>query len=92
MRAVYDGYHGQTRTSTLPSGGNAGDIVEANNYGVKFKTENVGNDAITDNVAGQAYVEQFAMEVFNRAEAAMRADKVTKYVEAVDSFDSVITG
>ncbi|KAL1848649.1 hypothetical protein Plec18167_002274 [Paecilomyces lecythidis] len=55
----------------------------------QFKTENVGNDAITDNVAGQAYVEQFAMEVFNRAEAAMRADKVTK--QTADTFQAAAT-
>lgn len=66
----------------LPPGSSVGP-VHANNYRVKFKNENVGNDAITDNVAGQAYVEQFALEVFNRAEAAMRADKVTKYAEAI---------
>ncbi|KAJ9227513.1 hypothetical protein DTO212C5_3663 [Paecilomyces variotii] len=55
----------------------------------QFKNENVGNDAITDNVAGQAYVEQFAMEVFNRAEAAMRADKVTK--QTADTFQAAAT-
>lgn len=31
-----------------------------------------------DNVAAHAYVEQFASEVFNRADATMRANKVTK--------------
>lgn len=53
---------------------------QANNPCYKFKNEHPGNDAITDNVAGQAYVEQFALEVFSRAENAMRANKVTKYV------------
>ena len=31
-----------------------------------------------DNVAAHAYVEQFALEIFNRADAAMTANKVTK--------------
>ncbi|GAD92537.1 hypothetical protein NFIA_021190 [Paecilomyces variotii No. 5] len=55
----------------------------------QFKTENAGNDAITDNVAGQAYVEHFAMGVFDRAEAAMRADKVTK--QTADTFQAAAT-
>ena len=33
-----------------------------------------------DNVAAHAYVEQFALEVFHRADAAMTANKVTKWV------------
>lgn len=33
-----------------------------------------------DAVAASAYVEQFATEIFGRAEAAMRANKVTKFV------------
>lgn len=31
-------------------------------------------------MAASAYVEEFGLEVFGRAEAAMRADKVTKFV------------
>lgn len=45
----------------------------------KFKIQNPDNDTITDNVAASAYVEQFAMEVFNRGEATMNANKVTRY-------------
>lgn len=33
-----------------------------------------------DSVAANAYVEQFGMEVFNRAETTMNANKVTKSV------------
>lgn len=44
----------------------------------KFKNENPDNDAITDNVAGQAYVEQFGLEVFSRADNAVRANKASK--------------
>jgi hypothetical protein len=32
-----------------------------------------------DDAAGQAYVEQFGLETFERADRAVRADKVTKY-------------
>jgi vacuolar protein sorting-associated protein VTA1 len=49
---------------------------------LQFKVENPDNDAILDSMAANAYAEQFALEVFGRAEAAMRADKVTKYVRS----------
>lgn len=45
----------------------------------KFKEENPDNDAIKDNVAGQAYIEQFGQEVFSRADNAVRANKASKY-------------
>lgn len=48
--------------------------------GFKFKNDNQDNDAVMDAVAASAYVEQFATEIFGRAEAAMRANKVTKFV------------
>ncbi|KAJ5921686.1 Vacuolar protein sorting-associate Vta1 N-terminal [Penicillium verhagenii] len=44
----------------------------------QFKTENLENEIVTDNVAANAYVEQFGVEVFNRAQAAMTANKVTR--------------
>ncbi|KAJ5977696.1 hypothetical protein N7501_001038 [Penicillium viridicatum] len=44
----------------------------------QFKIENPENDTVTDTVAASAYVEQFGLEVFSRAEAAMNANKVTK--------------
>jgi hypothetical protein len=47
------------------------------------KTERADDEAIIDNAAGQAYVEQFAQQTFDRAERALRADKVTRYVIAV---------
>jgi hypothetical protein len=46
----------------------------------RFKTENEGNDAVHDDVAAQAYVEQFAMETFQRADKVLRAKKATKLV------------
>lgn len=45
-----------------------------------IKTENPDIDAISDDVAGQTYVEQFAMEIFQRAENALKAKKATKYL------------
>lgn len=44
----------------------------------QFKSENPGNETVTDNDAASAFVEQFGLEVFNRAETAMTANKVTK--------------
>ncbi|KAJ5943012.1 hypothetical protein N7516_003180 [Penicillium verrucosum] len=41
----------------------------------QFKVENPDNDTVTDTVAASAYVEQFGLEVFSRAEAAMNANK-----------------
>ncbi|KAL2798227.1 Vta1 like-domain-containing protein [Aspergillus keveii] len=55
----------------------------------QFKVENPDNDAILDSMAANAYVEQFALEVFGRAEAAMRADKVTK--QTADTFQAAAT-
>ncbi|KAI5296212.1 hypothetical protein KEM52_005155 [Ascosphaera acerosa] len=54
-----------------------------------FKAQNAQNDAVTDDVASQAYVEQFAHETFNRAETAMRADKAT--VTTADTFQAAAT-
>ncbi|KAG5934059.1 hypothetical protein E4U53_000770 [Claviceps sorghi] len=53
------------------------------------KTERADDDAVVDNTAGQAYVEQFAQETFSRAERAMRANKVTR--QTADTFDAAAT-
>lgn len=44
-----------------------------------MKTEHAEDDAIVDDTAGQAYVEQFAQQTFDRGEKVLRADKVTRY-------------
>ncbi|KAK5084224.1 hypothetical protein LTR05_005300 [Lithohypha guttulata] len=44
----------------------------------KFKNEHSTDDTITDDVAGKAFVEQFGLDTFTRADNAMRTDKVTK--------------
>ena len=41
--------------------------------------EMADNDAISDEMASQAYIEQFALETFQRAEKAMKANKATRY-------------
>lgn len=46
---------------------------------MQTKNEQAGNEAILDDAAGQAYVEQFAQETFERAMKPLRADKVTQY-------------
>jgi vacuolar protein sorting-associated protein VTA1 len=43
-----------------------------------MKTDQTDNDAILDDVAGQAYVEQFAQETFDRALRPLKANKVTQ--------------
>jgi vacuolar protein sorting-associated protein VTA1 len=46
----------------------------------KFKNENPSNDTVHDDVAAQAYVEQFALDTFNRADTAIRTNKATACV------------
>ncbi|KAE8321269.1 Vta1 like-domain-containing protein [Aspergillus sergii] len=55
----------------------------------KFKNENPDNETVTDAVAANAYVEQFGLEIFGRAEATMRANKVTK--QTADTFQAAAT-
>jgi vacuolar protein sorting-associated protein VTA1 len=45
---------------------------------MQTKTEHTSDDAIVDDTAGQAYVEQFAQETLDRAERVLRANKVTR--------------
>ncbi|KAI0020794.1 Vta1 like-domain-containing protein [Xylariomycetidae sp. FL0641] len=53
------------------------------------KTEHAGNDAIHDDVAGQAYVEQFAQETFERALRPLKANKVTQ--QTASTFEAAAT-
>ncbi|KAJ5787974.1 hypothetical protein N7457_002964 [Penicillium paradoxum] len=55
----------------------------------QFKVENPENETVTDTVAASAYVEQFGLEVFSRAEAAMNANKATK--QTADTFQAAAT-
>lgn len=45
----------------------------------KSKADHHDNDAIVDDLAGHAYVEQFGTETFSRAENAMKLNKATRY-------------
>ncbi|OBT50076.1 hypothetical protein VE04_09007 [Pseudogymnoascus sp. 24MN13] len=48
------------------------------------KSKYADDDAIIDDTAGQAYVEQFGLETFERADRAVQANKVTK--QTADTF------
>lgn len=50
----------------------------------RWKADNAANDAIHDDMAAQAYVEQFALETFERAEKQVRANKATAWVAFPD--------
>ena len=43
------------------------------------KSDFTENDAIADDMAGQAYIEQFGLDTFQRAENAMKANKASRY-------------
>ncbi|KAF1808202.1 DUF605-domain-containing protein [Eremomyces bilateralis CBS 781.70] len=55
----------------------------------KMKTTHAGESAILDDAAAQAYVEQFAYEVLDRGEKAIRTDTVTK--QTADTLQAAIT-
>lgn len=49
-----------------------------------LKAQYPANDAITDDVAGQALVEQFGLDLFNKADNVVRANKVSR--QTADTF------
>lgn len=53
------------------------------------KAENPANDAIVDDVAAKAYMENFALDTFNRGDEAQRNNKVTK--QTADTFMAAAT-
>ncbi|SPO02574.1 uncharacterized protein DNG_05247 [Cephalotrichum gorgonifer] len=53
------------------------------------KAEHAEDDAIVDDTAGQAYVEQFAQQTFDRGEKVLRANMVTR--QTADTFDAAAT-
>lgn len=55
----------------------------------KYKAENSTNETITDDVVAKAYVEEFALDTFKRADEAQRANKVTK--QTADTFIAAST-
>lgn len=54
-----------------------------------YKAENATNDAVVDDVAAKAYIENFALETFSRGEDAQRNNKVTK--QTADTFQASAT-
>ncbi|KAF2763656.1 DUF605-domain-containing protein [Teratosphaeria nubilosa] len=54
-----------------------------------YKAENMADDAISDDVAAKAYIEQFALETLKRGEDAQRANKVTR--QTADTFQAAAT-
>ncbi|KIW20140.1 hypothetical protein PV08_00715 [Exophiala spinifera] len=55
----------------------------------QFKSEHVEEAAVTDDVAGKAYVEQFGLETFDRADNAIRANKASR--QTADTFQASAT-
>ncbi|OJD16627.1 hypothetical protein AJ78_03219 [Emergomyces pasteurianus Ep9510] len=55
----------------------------------KFKSEHTDDDTVTDDAAGQAYVEQFGLETFQRADNAVRANKAS--LQTADTFQAAAT-
>ncbi|KAK1763121.1 vacuolar protein sorting-associated protein vts1 [Phialemonium atrogriseum] len=53
------------------------------------KSEYANEDAIVDDVAGQAYIEQFAQETLDRAERVVKANRVTQ--QTATTFDAAAT-
>ncbi|KAK4149925.1 Vta1 like-domain-containing protein [Chaetomidium leptoderma] len=53
------------------------------------KTEYASEDAVTDDAAGQAYVEQFAQDTLDRAERVVKANRVTQ--QTATTFDAAAT-
>lgn len=53
------------------------------------KSDFSDNDAIMDDMAGQAYIEQFGQETFQRADNAMKANKVSR--QTADTFQAAAT-
>lgn len=54
-----------------------------------YKSANAANDAVVDDMAAKAYIENFALETFNRGDEAQRANKVTK--QTADTFQASVT-
>ncbi|KIW23078.1 hypothetical protein, variant 1 [Cladophialophora immunda] len=55
----------------------------------KFKSEHAQEPAVTDDIVGKAYVEQFGLETFERADNAVRANKASR--QTADTFQASAT-
>ncbi|EME79497.1 uncharacterized protein MYCFIDRAFT_63916 [Pseudocercospora fijiensis CIRAD86] len=54
-----------------------------------YKAENAANDAVIDDVAAKAYIENFALEVFTGGDEAQRNNKVIR--QTADTFQAAAT-
>lgn len=54
-----------------------------------YKSANASNDTVVDDVAAKAYMEEFALETFERAEKTQRENKVTR--ATADTFQAAAT-
>ncbi|CAK4032006.1 Hypothetical predicted protein [Lecanosticta acicola] len=54
-----------------------------------YKATNASNDAVIDDVAAKAYIENFALDTFSRGDEAQRNNKVTK--QTADTFQASAT-
>lgn len=53
------------------------------------KTEQAGNDAIVDDIAAKAYIEQFALDTFQRADDAIHNNQASR--QTIDTFQAAVT-
>ncbi|THY23494.1 DUF605-domain-containing protein [Aureobasidium pullulans] len=53
------------------------------------KTEQAGNDAIVDDIAAKAYIEQFALDTFQRGDDAIHTNKASR--QTIDTFQAAVT-
>lgn len=58
-------------------------------FPLQTKNEYANEDAIIDDAAAQAYIEQFAQETLDRAERVIKANKVTP--QTASTFDAALT-
>ncbi|CAD0085968.1 unnamed protein product [Aureobasidium mustum] len=53
------------------------------------KIDQAGNDAIVDDIAAKAYIEQFALDTFQRADDAIHDNKASR--QTIDTFQAAVT-
>jgi len=55
----------------------------------QYKAQHADEPAVTDDIVGKAYVEQFGLETFERADNAVKADKATR--QTADTYQAAAT-
>ena len=82
QQIVMKGLHNVDDESKAYTGGLMDKLEQA-------KTEHPNEDAITDDIAAKAYLEQFGLEIFQRADNAIRANKASR--QTADTFQAAYT-